>query len=100
MFKRNGIYIMENYWISFLMNWGILLTGWLVYWSYQIIKSHIISYSKKEQYFPIFTFLLISSTNNSMITGVPALLLLLSCYFSFNKEEPEINYGKKIHLFK
>ena len=94
IFKRNGVYIMENYWITFIMNWGIPFTCWLVYCSYAILKKHMINFSITEKFFPIITFLLISSTNNSMITGVPALLLLLICFYSF---ESKIN--KKITQF-
>lgn len=83
IFKRNDIFIMENYWISYVMNWGIPFTCWLVYCSYKILKSSMVDYPRLKKFFPIATFLLISSTNNSMMTGVPALLLMISCFYGF-----------------
>jgi len=84
IFKRNGVFIMENYWISFVMNWGVPYLVWLVICSYKILRKYIQNYSRLGRYFPMITFLLISSTNNSMVTGVPALLLLLLGYYGFD----------------
>lgn len=85
---RSGIdeLIIENYWLMFILRFGILFTILLFVCMLLFLMKLTVNRPPFEKWFIILTFLLISSTNNSMsIPNNGILSCFVLCYFSFQQ---------------
>lgn len=81
--SKSGIGIIENYWISYILSFGIIGTIFFVVFVFRCLKPLFKNIPIIKIVISVGSFLLISSTNNSMVSGVPALILLVLCVYSF-----------------
>jgi len=77
------VIVIENFWIIFLLKYGILFLIPLFYAYWKLIKKWMIHYSSSSRNFIFIIFILIASTNNSLeASGVPLIIFFL-CSYSF-----------------
>lgn len=79
------ILAIENFWIIYLLKYGLIFLA-LIVWSYaKIFKKYLTEYQASQKWVILITFLFLASTNNSLdVTGVPLMLFIISAY-SFPK---------------
>lgn len=76
--------IIENYWLMFILRFGIIFTIALFICMLSFLMKMLEDRPSFEKWFIILSFLLISSTNNSMsIPNNGILSCFVLCYFSF-----------------
>ena len=79
--------IIENYWLMFILRFGIIFTVALFICILSFLNKMMDGRPPFEKWFIILSFLLISSTNNSMsIANNGILSCFVLCYFSFQKK--------------
>lgn len=88
--SKSGIGIIENYWISYILGFGLICTLIFVTFVFLCLKPLFKNIATIKIIISVGSFLIISSTNNSMLSGVPALILLVLCVYSFPIKK--INY--------
>lgn len=88
--SKSGIGIIENYWISYILSFGLICTLIFVTFVFLCLKPLFKNIATIKIIISVGSFLIISSTNNSMLSGVPALILLVLCVYSFPIKK--INY--------
>lgn len=91
---QSGIAIIENYWVIFIFTYGLIGTIIFTIFTAICLAPLFKEYSFCEKSITIGTFLIISSTNNSMATNTPAMFVLVMCTFAFAKKT-YINYDTK-----
>lgn len=79
----SGIAIIENYWVIFILSFGLIMTLIFVLLTTLCLKPLFKNYSLIQKCIAIGSFLLISSTNNSMATNSPAMFILVMCAYAF-----------------
>lgn len=87
---RSGIdgLIIENYWLMFVLRFGILFTIALFICILSFLMKMTVDRPPFERWFIILAFLLISSTNNSIsIPNNGILSCFTLCYFSFQQKK-------------
>lgn len=76
-----NILAIENFWIIFLLKYGLIFLLLIIISFYKIIKKHIKGYNLSSKVFIVIFFFFLASTNNSLdVSGIPLLLFLLSAY--------------------
>ena len=88
--SKSGIGIIENYWISYILSFGLICTLIFATFVFLCLKPLFKNIATIKIIISVGSFLIISSTNNSMLSGVPALILLVLCVYSFPIKK--INY--------
>lgn len=83
MYKA-GLYTTENYWIDQLFSFGLILMVPYVILYFLLCKNNYKGYSLFHALFSTSTFLLISSTNNSLSADFLALFIFLLCIIIFH----------------
>ena len=96
MAESVGLGHIENYWLIFTFRFGIIYTLLLSYGFYKLFQKYLSPYPLFERSFVLIPFLLISSTNNSLATGVPAIAIFFLCCISF---DPQFEYLKSLQKF-
>ena len=80
---KSNINIIENYWIAYIFYFGLICTLVFVTFVVLCLRPLFKGIPTIKILISVGVFLLISSTNNSMITAVPALIVLVLCVYSF-----------------
>ena len=80
---KSGIGIIENYWVIYIFSYGLVATIIFVLFTATCLKSLFKNYTIFQKCITIGTFLVISSTNNSMATNSPAMFILVMCAYAF-----------------
>lgn len=85
MMKVN-IPIIENFWIVFAFYYGTILSIILlaVYW--KILSMRLKNFSIISIFINVGAFIFISSTNNSLSAGIPALSFFILCTYIYNNK--------------
>lgn len=81
-----GVVVVENYWLVFLLRFGVIFLLFIAIYYAGLIKKLLNGYSSFQKYFVIICFLFISSTNNSLASAAPALVLFIVCCYIFNPQ--------------
>lgn len=84
-----GLGHIENYWLIYIFRFGIIYTVILTILFYNLFKRYLTPYNKFQKIFVVLCFLLISSTNNSLAMGVPAISVFLLCAVAFGDSNME-----------
>lgn len=80
---KSGIAIIENYWVIFIFSFGLINTIIFVILTSWCLSPLFKNYNIFQKGVTIGTFLLISSTNNSMATNTPVMVILVLCAYAF-----------------
>ena len=75
--RKSEIYIIENYWVIFIFYLGLIPLVFFVIFTVFCLRKIFTRYCLIQAAVPIISFLLISSTNNSMATNIPALFIFV-----------------------
>lgn len=86
--------IIENYLISFILNFGIIFTIMIVIFFGAFVKGIIINYSKFSKYFIVGGFFVISLTNNSLATNTLDFTIFIICCYAFMPKLNSQNYAQ------
>lgn len=78
------IRVIENFWIIFLFNYGILFLSIIVIAYILILKNLYKNYSTFSMLFTVFAFFVTASTNNSLVTSWHMLVYYLFFVILFN----------------
>ena len=84
------INIIENFWLIWILRYGVFFTIALTYFLISFLKHLLASYSKFNNYFLIGIFFLIASTNISLASTTVAISVFVLCSYGFL----EINNSK------
>lgn len=84
----------ENYWVDFVVHFGLLLFIPIFISLYKLFKRYTRNTSFYEKCILFSTFLIISSTNNSLSTGTPAIAFFFICSVAFIKQNNQIQINK------
>lgn len=84
LMRRSGFYHIENYWLIFLIRFGIIFTSIIIALFIGLFKKYLAPFHTFETYFLTACFVLLSSTNNSLAVGVPAVSFFFVCCVVFN----------------
>lgn len=79
--------ILENYWLSILFSHGIIILIAITILYYKLFKRLFKRYSTFNKVFIIGSFILISSTNNSLVTPGAYMVLFILCSYIFQEEK-------------
>lgn len=91
IFMRFDLEHVENYWIIYIMRYGLIFTGLLFFFYSSLFKRLFAGYTRKDALFISFVFLLLSSTNNSLAFNSLSLSVLIICCYGFS---PKLFYKK------
>ncbi len=92
--KQTGLDHIENYWIFYLFKVGFVLTLAITFTYAFILRKYSLAFGKYHILITLF-FLMISSSNNSLASGVPGIsFFILSAYAFSNSFRDRINYLK------
>ena len=81
---RNGLSATENFWIDYLLRYGLFFLVCYIVLYYFYLKEELRYYNVFEKLFVTLAFLLIASTNNSLSTSFVALFYFLFLIRLFN----------------
>lgn len=76
--------IVENPWVVIAFSHGIIVLGVMIYLYYKLFKRLFRMYNFFDTIFICFTFLIIASTNNSLVTPGAYLPLFILCSYIFS----------------
>lgn len=80
-----GIQIIENFWVIFILKYGLLQFLLLLWGFYRLIRRIFRSYTIFQKGYCILFFLILASTNNSLAVYATPLCLLVLCGYSFRE---------------
>lgn len=83
--------IVENPWLAILFSHGLIVLIFMVILFYQLFKRLFICYTKFNKLYLSFTFLIIASTNNSLVTPGAYLPLFIICSYIFSEKNDTEN---------
>lgn len=75
--KWAGLSHIESFWILYLCRFGIFIFIIFVCILYKLLKQWVLYWSKINTIYILLTFLLVSSTNNSIYSGDPAIAVFI-----------------------
>jgi hypothetical protein len=78
-----GIGIVENFWIAWLIRFGVIMLLIQTVFHYLFISKLFKFYNRFDKYFVILVFIFIASTNNSLASYTPAITVLFLCSYAF-----------------
>ncbi len=84
LFLRFDLEHVENYWILYIIRYGIIFTVILIVLYARLFKRLFNGYLRRSLYFISVVFLLLSSTNNSLAYNSQALSLMIICCYGFS----------------
>ena len=93
LMSKSGLYALENFWIMFVMRYGIVFLILYVMGYILLFKQLFSKYELFDKLIVIATFIIIASTNDSLATEFLSLLVFMICSFIFNPN----NLNKYIH---
>lgn len=73
----------ENWFILMTLQIGLIFTILFIIYFIKILKFHLIKFPTFDKVIVLSVFILISSTNNSLACGVPAISMFIICCFAF-----------------
>lgn len=79
----SGIAIIENYWVIYVFSYGLVGTIIFVVFTAACLRPLLKNYTFMQKVIVVGSFLLISSTNNSMATNCPAMFIFVLCAYAF-----------------
>ncbi len=95
-----GLFATENFWIDFLFRFGLIFLCFIVFLYYRLSKEFYKNYSKFQIFLTASTFILMSSTCNSLSTNWFPLFIYLFSILLFSNycsvKIPKILYIKLI----
>lgn len=80
--QQSEVFIIENYWVLFILYLGLIPTIVFTLLTAFCLKDLFKRFSYIQASIPIFSFLIISSTNNSMATNIPVLFIFVLFAYS------------------
>ena len=83
--------IVENPWLAILFSHGLIVLIFMIILFYQLFKRLFICYTKFNKLYLSFTFLIIASTNNSLVTPGAYLPLFIICSYIFSEKNDTEN---------
>lgn len=86
LMARVNIPIIENFWIVFVFYYGIILSIILLFVYWKIFSIRLKNFSTISILINVGTFIFISSTNNSLSAGIPALSFFILCTYIYNNK--------------
>ncbi len=81
---QSGLFVTENYWIDQLFRFGLVFMIPYILFYIAFCKEIYKDYGIFKSIFTCMTFILISSTNNSLSTNYLAILIFLLCIIIFH----------------
>lgn len=94
--QQSEVFIIENYWVLFILYLGLIPTIVFTILTVFCLKDLFKRFSYIQAGIPIFSFLLISSTNNSMATNIPILFIFVLFAYSVPLETKKLAIKKTI----
>ncbi|MCQ2209471.1 MAG: hypothetical protein MJZ34_04185 [Paludibacteraceae bacterium] len=103
--------VIENFWIVYLLNYGLVFLGIIIFFYFVILKNLYRNYTVFQTLFTVMTFFLTASTNNSLVTSWHIMVYYLFFVVLFNpsmqmyilpsylKSDDLINKRKILYLF-
>lgn len=88
--QQSEVFIIENYWVLFILYLGLIPTIVFTLLTAFCLKDLFKRFSYIQASIPIFSFLIISSTNNSMATNIPALFIFVLFAYSVPLETKKL----------
>lgn len=79
-----GVEIVENYWLMYVFTYGIIFVLILIFLFAKLFSRLFKEYGSFHKFFLLSSFILISSTNNSLSSGTAALGVFILCAYIFN----------------
>jgi len=95
---KADILILENYWLVFILRYGVIFTVLLTIMYFKLFKRLFIGYSTTQILFTSLPFLIISSTNNSLSGNSMALSVFLLCVYAFNPRKRTLLIKRKLNI--
>ena len=89
-----GVEVTENFWIDYLLRYGLIFLSIFVMLYYILIKKLYQGYSRFHILLTFLAFILIASTNNSLSTGWHPIFIYLVCIVLF---KPSFFNENKVH---
>ncbi len=88
----------ENSYIVFIIQYGILMTLILIILYYKLISRFLKHYSLYNKFILLCSFLLLGSANNGLVSSTPWVFFIL-CFYSFTKFDVNMkSYLKQIRF--
>lgn len=87
-----GIHLLENFWIEWLLRFGIVLTALLIPLFIAFIWNKTSQHSSFKRMFVTIFFLGIASTNNSLASSTAVVSVFILCSYCFFSHRKVIKY--------
>lgn len=88
--QQSEVFIIENYWVLFILYLGLIPTIIFTILTILCLKDLFKRFTYLQTAIPVFSFLIISSTNNSMATNIPVLFIFVLFAYSVPLETKKL----------